>query len=120
MKRLMSNISWVLGRKEYATYEDFIGAVTDYNKKLNAQGSMWDPNHEVAIGPIKVVYEALWKDDDDTIEVEIGETGTKLTMGQILYQLNNATYEFFKDADQRFFEGLAAMKGAEYELLIGS
>jgi len=32
----------------------------------------------------------------------------------------NATVEFFKCAERRFFEGLAARNGTAYELLVGS
>jgi hypothetical protein len=66
------------------------------------------------------VYEAGWKDEDDTIETVLGERGKALTMGEALFTLNNATVEFFKDADHHFFEGLAARGGTEYELLVGS
>jgi hypothetical protein len=117
---LMSNIYWGLGANTYDTYESFIAAVTEYNKAINPVKSKWAPNQEIAIGPIRVVYEAGWKDEDDTIELNIGEPGRALTMGMVLFTLNNRTYDFFKDADKHFFEGLELTNGAEYELMVGS
>jgi len=70
--------------------------------------------------PIRVVYEAGWKDEDNTIELDVGEPGKALTMGLLLFTINNATCDFFKDADKQFFEGLALAHGAEYELMVGS
>lgn len=120
MTELMTNVYWVFGKKSYAAYEEFVAAVTAYNKKISATNSRWDPNLEIARGPIKVCYEALWKDEDDTIELVIGKPDTPLTMGQVLFELNNATVEFFQDADRRFFEGLTLIQGVEYELHTGS
>jgi hypothetical protein len=116
----MADVYWVFGRTKYVSYDDFIAAVTDYNKKINAKKTRWDPNQEVATSPIKVVYEALWKDEDNTIDLDIGEPGKALTMGHLLFTLNNATCDFFKDADKRFFEGLVTINGTAYALQVGS
>ena len=117
---LMSNVYWALGQKKYASYDAFVAAVTDYNQKISPDSSGWDPNKQITKTPITVVYEADWKDEDDTIRLVLGERGTALTMGKALFTLNNATVEFFKEADHHFFEGLAAREGAEYKLLVGS
>jgi hypothetical protein len=116
----MVNVYWVFGRKKYDGYDEFVAAVTDYNKKINATKTKWDPNQEVSQRPVKVVYEAPWKDEDDTVELDIGEPGAALTMGRLLFTLNNATFDFFKDTDTRFFEGLTLVDGAKYELEVGS
>ena len=120
MSATMTNVYWVLGRTAYHSYDDFVAAVTDYNQKIAPLKSKWSPNQEVAEGSINVVFEALWKDEDDSINVEIGEPDQPLTMGRLLFTLNNATVDFFKDSDQRFFEGLAWVGGTEYELFVGS
>jgi hypothetical protein len=117
---LMTNVFWSLGGKKFAVYDEFIRVVSEYNQKISAAKTAWKPNHVVASGRITVVYEAMWKDEDDTIEVEIGESGKSLTMGKILFALNNETADFFKDADHRFFEGLSPVGGVKYELVIGS
>lgn len=120
MGTLMSNVFWAFGEKRYATYEDFVVAVTDYNKKVNTDASGWDPNKQISTAPLTVVFEAAWRDEDDMIEVAVGESNKSLSMGEVLFTLNNATVEFFKDAEQHFFEGLAARGGTRYELLVGS
>jgi hypothetical protein len=116
----MTNVYWALGDKKYDAYDEFIAAVTDYNKMINPAKSRWAPNQEVSTGPIRVVYEAGWKDEDDTIALDVGEPGKALTMGRLLFTINNSTCAFFKDADKHFFEGLALVNGAEYRLMVGS
>ena len=117
---LMTNVFWTLGGKRIAAYDEFIRAVSEYNQKISAAETAWTPNQVVATGPITVVYEAMWKDEDDTIEVKIGEPGKSLTMGEILFALNNETADLFEGADHRFFEGLSPVGGGKYELVVGS
>lgn len=117
---LMNRTYWALGEETYAAYEDFVAAVTRYNDRIAPGKHGWNPGQVVAAGPIKVVYEALWKDEDDTIDLDIGRPGMPLTMGQILFALNNATCDFFRDADTRFFEGLAPLHEATFMLVVGS
>ncbi|MBN1876297.1 MAG: hypothetical protein JXA33_18880 [Anaerolineae bacterium] len=74
----------------------------------------------VSTKPIRVIYEALWKDEDDTITLNIGTPGISVTMGQILFTLNNMTYDFFKNTDYHFFEGLVWVNGTTCKLMIGS
>jgi hypothetical protein len=116
----MCNVYWTLGSKKYDTYEEFVVAVTEWNQLIDPGRSAWAPDQVVAQGPVTVSYEALWKDEDDTIELTIGEPGQTLTMGRLLFELHNATVAFFADADARYFEGLAQVDGKEYELLVGS
>lgn len=120
MSTLMSNVYWAFGQKKYTVYADFVAAVTDYNQKIGPDSTQWDPDKQIAKAPITVVYEAGWKDEDDTIEIVLGKRGKALTMGEALFTLNNATVEFFADADHHFFEGLETQEGTEYQLLIGS
>lgn len=116
----MSNVYWALGQKKYTTYDGFVSEVTDNNQEISPDSTEWNPNKQISKTPITVVYEAGWKDEDDTIEVVLGKRGRALTMGEALFTLNNETVEFFKDADHRFFEGLAASEGTKYKLLVGS
>jgi hypothetical protein len=117
---VMKRIYWVLGDRMYATYEDFVTAATEYNNSIDPKENKWNPDQIISASPIKVVYEALWKNEDDTIDLSIGTPGIPVTMGQILFTLNNATYDFFRDADTHFFEGLALVNDATYELIVGS
>jgi hypothetical protein len=120
---LMRNMSWTFGRKQYEVYDDFIIAVTDYNNEIYqdiGETSSWNPDEEISKYPIWVTYEAGWKDEDDTIRLEIGEENQPLMMGRLLFLLNNTTYDFFKDADCCFFEGLELVNDNEYELWMGS
>jgi hypothetical protein len=116
---LMSNVYWALGQNEFSDYGDFVAAVTRYNQ-IYADSARWEPDKQISSAPITVVYEAAWKDEDDRLEVVLGERGKVLTMGEMLFRLNNATVEFFKGSDHCFFEGLAVLGGTEYTLLVGS
>jgi hypothetical protein len=69
---------------------------------------------------VSVNGRGVCKDEDDTIELDLGESGKAITMGLLLFTINNATCDFFKDADKQFFEGIAFAHDAEYELMVGS
>lgn len=120
MKTIMKRVYWALGGETYATYDDFITAVTEYNNTIDPDGNEWDPDHIVSMDPIKVVYEASWKDENDSVDLSIGAPGTPVTMGRVLFTINNETYEFFRETDTHYFEGLAFMGGKRYELIVGS
>jgi len=119
-KELLTGVYWALGDKKYTTYQAFVAAVTEYNSAMAPGKHGWDPDQVVSLTPVKVVYEAMWKDEDDTIDLDIGMAGVPVTMGQLLFALNNATCDFFMDADSRYFEGLDWVSGATYQLRIGS
>lgn len=121
----MTNVYWSFGEK-YESLEEFEKAVEEYNNNIS-DDHMWDPN-EVVIDSEKAIifFEALWKDEDDILEVEIkAKDGKALKMGEVLFQLTNASSEFFKGADAKFFEGLSDSGEKEgnkpiYHMWIGS
>jgi hypothetical protein len=117
---VMGNVFWVLGKKQYESYDLFITAVTEYNNKIAPARNEWQPDREISPQPIRVFYEAMWKNEDDTISIDIGDNDRALTMGRLLFALNNLTSDFFKDADARYFEGFAILNNRNYELLVGS
>lgn len=119
-KELLTNVYWVLGDRKYATYHTFVAAVAEYNNAMAPGKHGWNPDQVVSLTPIKVVYEALWRDEDDTIDLDIGIAGVPVTMGQLLFALNNATCDFFADAASQFFEGLDWVSGTTYRLRVGS
>lgn len=120
MSVIMNRVYWVFGDEVHPAYEDFVAAVTEYNEAIDQEGNEWDPEKIVSTEPIEVIYEALWKDEDDTISLSIGDPGIPVTMGKILFTLNNSTCDFFKEADTCFFEGLAWVSDKTYELMVGS
>ncbi len=117
---VMSKVRWVLGKKHYESYEQFVAAVTNYNNQIDPTKNEWQPDREISPQPIRVFYEAMWKNEDDTISIDLGENNRVLTMGRLLFDLNNLTFDFFKDADERYFEGLAVRQDRKYELIVGS
>ena len=68
MSILMQRIYWAFGRETYATYEDFVTAATAYNATIDPEGPGWRPDQVVSTTSIEVVYEALWKDEDNTLQ----------------------------------------------------
>lgn len=120
MGDLMRKVFWTLGRRPYADYDEFVRAVSEYQAQVSPAGSGWLPDAVLAPGPITVTYTAMWKDVDDSLAVPLGEPGRLLTMGRALFELNNATVEFFADADHRFFEGLMPRTPGVYQLSTGS
>ncbi len=120
MGDLMRNVYWALGGHRYPSYDEFVRAVSEYQAEISPEDTDWVPDAVLAPGPITVTYTAGWKDADDSLEVPLGEPGRPLTMGRALFELNNATVEFFADADHHFFEGLVPAAPGVYRLCIGS
>jgi hypothetical protein len=116
----MRRVFWTLGRRRYAGYDAFVRAVSEYQAQISPEDNDWAPDAVLAPGPITVTYTAMWKDVDDTLEVPLGEAGRPLSMGRALFELNNATVEFFADADHCFFEGLVPVSPGVYRLRTGS
>src|SRR5215208_861445 len=75
---LMRNIYWGLGSKQYDTYDDFVAAVTEYNTAIHPEKNQWQPDRVVAEAPIRVLYEAMWRDENDLLDLVIGEPGVPL------------------------------------------
>jgi hypothetical protein len=117
---VMGRVYWILGRKTFATYEDFVATVTTHNLNIDPEHNDWNPAQVISETPIRVVYEALWKNENDRINLLIGTAGVPVTMGQILFTLNNETYDFFAGGGSHFFEGLALINGTTYKLMVGS
>jgi hypothetical protein len=117
---LMRDVYWKLGGCQTADYEEFVRAVSEYQELIDPEEHGWAPEAVIAPGPITVTYTADWKDEDDTMELHLGEPGQPLTMGRALHELNNATVEFFGDADHIYFEGLVPTAPGVYEISIGS
>lgn len=41
-------------------------------------------------------------------------------MGQILFALNNEAFDFIRETDTHYFEGLAFVGGTAYKLIVSS
>ena len=122
----MNKVYWVLGNKKYSDYNKFITDVTIYNEDISKDNE-WSPSNALIYNKkIIVGYEALWKDEDDIIEITIESKNDEfITMGDILFKINNDSIDFFKEADACFFEGIVNLKKKRkniplYALLIGS
>ena len=117
---LMSDVYWALGQRTFDQYAHFVTAVTEYNNQIAPGKHGWQPDRIISSTPITVAYEASWKDEDDLLELTIGDTGCELSMGTFLFVLNNDTFNFFKGADKHFFEGLSVQCETSFSLLVGS
>ncbi len=120
---VMKKVYWSFTKK-YTNYDEFITEVTRYNNDLSEQNK-WEPEEVVVNSEgMMVRYGAFWKDEDDEITITIHSNGKSyITMGEILFQLNNGLIDFLGNTDA-FFEGLIQkeIKGevTYYELLIGT
>ena len=116
----MNDVYWPLGQRKFDQYDNFVRAVTEHNEHIAPGNNGWQPEREIFSTPITVTYEAGWKDEDDLLELVIGEFGRKLMMGNFLFELNNQSCDFFADADKHFFEGLDPQSQTRFSLIVGS
>lgn len=103
---LLQNVYWSLGTA-YPSYEAFVQEATDYNNRINPN-HQWDPE-KVVVPQAKasIYYEAMWKDEDDLLVIEIAsQDGLGIKMGELLFKINNDSVDFFAEAGSMFFEGL--------------
>ena len=111
----MSRVYWSLGSKVYDDYSNFEKIVTDYNQKISKDDHGWNPNELLTTkNTIKVIFEALWKNEDDYLEVTIhSEDGKGITMGKALFEITNQGFCMFENAGSSFFEGISYLKDHE-------
>lgn len=102
---IMTDVYWLLGTHEYDSYDSFVDDVTEYNQQIAPEENGWDPDKVVCQGPLKITYEALWKDEDPLLEISITNNTAPVTMGELLFVLHNESVDFLFDADSVFFEG---------------
>ena len=117
---LMQNIYWSLGGDQFSSYDEFVEEVRRYNQRVAPDSTTWNPDQIVCTGPVTIVYEALWKDEDNTLEVVVSTAKEPISMGQLLFTLHNESTEFFSGADHCFFEGLEEAKAEILWLRTGS
>jgi hypothetical protein len=114
---VLTNIQWAFGRRKYASYEEFALSVARQNANPEeAERRLAQPISE---GPIRVLYDPRWI-DGPTLEFRIGFADQTVTVGRLLFELNSATFDLFRDADSHFFEGLRQTGPSEYRLRTGS
>jgi len=103
MKYLMRDVCWSFWGPEYATYQDFVEAVTRYNDEIAPEGHDWEP-------------------DEHDVDLTVGEPGQPVTMGRLLFTIQRATHDLFADADHHFFEGLQRVRWRRrtYRIMTGS
>jgi len=115
---ILKRVYWPLGRKHFPDDASFVAEVTRYNEAIAPGEHQWRPDQVVAPGPIRVRYEAFWKNTDDKLDLTIGTPGMPLTMGGLLFELHNRTSSFF--GDNHFFEGLSSENGTDFVLSVGT
>jgi len=122
MKYLMLDVYWSFWGPEYATYQDFVEAVTRYNDEIAPEGHGWEPDRVISKKPIRVVYEPLWTGQEHDVDLTVGEPGQPVTMGRLLFTIQRATHDLFADADHHYFEGLERVRWRRrtYRILTGS
>ena len=117
----MKRVFWAFGIKQYASYEDFVSAVSDNCDKIAPGNHDWTPEEYVCHGPLEIEFELVWRDPpDDMIYFPITRSNERITQGILLFRLNNASYEYFKEDDHKFFEGLGELIDGKMYLGTGS
>jgi len=117
----MENIYWAFGIRKYIGFEDFIQAVTEECYKVSPSGHGWNPYEHVRDGPLTLEFDAAWNDPpEDKVFFEITSRTGPLTQADILYKLNNDSFDYFHKLDHRFFEGLSDETEGKLELITGS
>lgn len=116
----MRKVYWQQGIDKFSSLEDFVAEVELYNQAIAPELTEWNSKQVICTGPITIRYEALWKDEEDLLEVIVSTVEEPITMGQLLFRLHNESVEFFRDTDHCFFEGFEESQPGTLWLCIGS
>ena len=117
---IMTKVYWTLGGRRYADYDEFVRDVSEYNNRIDPDRNEWNPNLVICKGPACIRYEAMWKDEDEFLDVVVESTEKPVAMGWLLFVLHNESVDFFAGDDHCFFEGLHLVESGTYWLHTGS
>jgi hypothetical protein len=117
---IMTQVCWTLGGNRFSDYSEFIRAVSEYNERIAPDDNEWQPDEVVSDGPIRIQFEAMWKDEDDLLDILVESDIKPVTMGRLLFALHNESAEFFNDTDHCYFEGLQPIEAGTFWLHTGS
>lgn len=105
-KEVMSNTRWAFYGGKYASQEDFVRAVTQYQTDMKTE---WDPEQIVLpYKEVTILYEYRDEDEEDQTEEDFNLTADKdfFTAGELLFKIHNQVVEKLENDDHHFFEGL--------------
>jgi hypothetical protein len=117
---MMTRVYWTFGIKQYTSYEEFIVDVTVNCEEISKDHD-WVPDEYICHGPLVIEFELVWRDPpDDMIYFPITHSAERITQGILLFRLNNASYEYFRTDDHKFFERLGKPIDGKMYLVTGS
>ena len=116
---LLKGIAWCLSDTKYASLDEFIRAVSDYQLELECNEDWNATDTATPAAKLTVVTEEVYDENDEEVDLkfEFTSDGESFTNGELLFRLHNAFaekmcagYEF---GDHRFFEGLNYVNGSD-------
>lgn len=107
-KEIMKDVCWAFYGGQYNIVEEFVKAVQEYHRGLDADG--WQPDEVVLECKVVTVQYAYWNEEenDETEEdFKLTADGNGFTAGELLYKIHNRVVEHLEEEDRHFFEGLS-------------
>jgi hypothetical protein len=123
------DLAWSLVPPVYATLEEFIAAVRQYQVEIFGEDK-WDAAAVVLPAPRVSIRPAFWdeaEEDGQNLMLELtAASAAGFTSGELLFQVHNAfvTQWYEMAGDHTFFEGFTRVKATEgqplYDIDLGS
>lgn len=107
---LLRDIYWSFGRISAETLDELNAEVAQYQRDIKGDDAAWQPDQVVVRAPLVRVLYSHWdfeEEDHVTSVVEIIPVHGELTAGELLWRVNEASYEALGRVDHHFFEGFS-------------
>ncbi len=104
---ILEAINWKFGRKKYKTSSAFYADLKEYNEILSPELDI-DPSEKIVeASQIVINFDADWKDENASLSIDIkSQYNEPLTIGEVLYTLNEESFEFFQEEEIAYFKGI--------------
>jgi len=104
---ILDDLYWKFGVKKYKTSQEFFNAIKEYTSILAPELPLDFEAKATDFTKIIVEYQADWKEENNDLQFEVkSQYNEPLKLGEILYALNQKTFDFFQDAEFAYFKGL--------------
>lgn len=109
-RELLRDLYWSFGRTSCEALDEFNAEVAQYQRDIKGHDNSWRPDVVVIRAErVRVLY-SHWdfeEEDHVTSIVEITPERGELTAGELLWRVNEASYEALGRVDHHFFEGFS-------------
>lgn len=110
-----NDFAWIFGRKTFETFDDFVAEFIHHNQRRRKRlqdEPLCAPLQDFSLAcsnKVKLKFFGVNKETNEYTEMQVEVESSDMTsLGflEFMFHANNLLYEFLRDADDVFYEGL--------------